>query len=53
MILDEIVAKTKVRLEENKKKLPPEELQKQALSMAADTGFPLSVRSRRHPRPKG
>lgn len=41
MILDEIVAKTKVRLEENKKKLPPEELQKQALSMAADTGFPF------------
>ncbi len=33
MILDEIVAKTKVRLEENKKKLPPEELQKQALSI--------------------
>lgn len=41
MILDEIVAKTKVRLEENKKKLPPEELQKQALSMAADTGIPF------------
>ena len=41
MILDEIVAKTKVRLEENKKKLPLEELQKQALSMAADTGFPF------------
>ena len=41
MILDEIVAKTKVRLEENKKKLPPEELQKQALSMTADTGFPF------------
>lgn len=41
MILDEIVAKTKVRLEENKKKLPPEELQKQALSMSADTGFPF------------
>lgn len=41
MILDEIVAKTKVRLEENKKKLPQEELQKQALSMAADTGFPF------------
>ena len=41
MILDENVAKTKVRLEENKKKLPPEELQKQALSMAADTGFPF------------
>ena len=37
MILDEIVAKTKVRLEENKKKLPPEELQKQALSMAAES----------------
>ena len=41
MILDEIVAKTKVRLEENKKKLPLEELQKQVLSMAADTGFPF------------
>ena len=41
MILDEIVAKTKVRLEENKKKLPPEELQKQALSMAADTRVPF------------
>ena len=41
MILDEIVAKTKMRLEENKKKLPSEELQKQALSMSADTGFPF------------
>ena len=41
MILDEIVAKTKVRLEENKKKLPLEELQSQALAMSADTGFPF------------
>ena len=41
MILDEIVEKTKVRLEENKKKLPLEELHKQALSMSADTGFPF------------
>lgn len=34
MILDEIVAKTKVRLEENKKKLPLEELQKQEIGRA-------------------
>ena len=41
MILDEIVAKTKVRLEENFLILPPEVLQMLALSLAADTGFPF------------
>ncbi|MDR3193525.1 MAG: indole-3-glycerol phosphate synthase TrpC [Treponema sp.] len=38
MILDEIAAKTRLRLEETKKKLPPEPMREQALAKAAGSG---------------
>ena len=38
MILDEIAAKTRLRLEEGKKKLPPELIRKRALAKAEEAG---------------
>ncbi|MDD2981041.1 MAG: indole-3-glycerol phosphate synthase TrpC [Hespellia sp.] len=41
MILDEIAAKTRVRIAQEKKKKPLEELKKEALALGAETGFPF------------
>ena len=41
MILDEIAAKTKSRVQELKKTVPLEEIRRKALEMNADTGFPF------------
>lgn len=42
-ILDEIAAKTRVRVAAQKQTLPLEILKEQALSMSADTGFPMEA----------
>lgn len=41
MILDEIAAKTKVRIEEQKLKRPLEDVKQEALALDANTGFPF------------
>lgn len=41
MILDEIAAKTKTRIEQEKQRLSTEEAKKAALAMNTDTGFPF------------
>lgn len=41
MILDEIAAKTRVRVEAQKVKKPLAQVQKEALALPADTGFPF------------
>ena len=41
MILDEIAEKTRLRVEEAKKRVTPEQIRAQAEAMEADTGFPF------------
>ncbi len=41
MILDEITAKTRTRVQQQKKLVPLEEIKQKACSMDADTGFPF------------
>ena len=41
MILDEIAAKTKIRVEKAKKKVSPEQMKRLAESQNPDTGFPF------------
>lgn len=41
MILQEIAEKTRIRIEEQKRKIPIEELKSQAADMDTDTGFPF------------
>lgn len=41
MILDEIAEKTRLRVEEAKKRITPEQMKAQAEAMEADTGFPF------------
>ena len=41
MILDEIAAKTRIRVEEAKKRISPDEIKRKAEEMDAETGFPF------------
>ena len=41
MILEEIAAKTRIRVEEQKKRVSPERMRAQAEALHADTGFPF------------
>lgn len=41
MILDEIAAKTRIRVEQSKQKISPEEMKKMAEQMDSNTGFPF------------
>lgn len=47
MILDEIAAKTRERIAEEKKKMPPEELRRMAEAMEKNTGFPFEAALRK------
>lgn len=46
MILDEIAAKTRIRVEESKKKVSPEEMKSMAEKMNPNTGFPFEEKLR-------
>lgn len=47
MILDEIAARTRERIAEEKKKMPPEDLRRMAEAMEKNTGFPFEAALRR------
>lgn len=47
MILDEIAAKTRIRVEEAKKRISPDEIKRKAEEMDAETGFPFEEELKR------
>lgn len=47
MILDEIAAKTRIRVEEAKKRISPDEIKRKAEAMDAETGFPFEEELKR------
>lgn len=47
MILDEIASKTRIRVEEAKKRISPDEIKRKAEEMDAETGFPFEEELKR------